>query len=205
MPSKSLRNAVMLAFPGLFCILRMCAPRRAAAVVRPRGHEKSADRRRRILISRLLIIRALVPRRKSLFPAYFKGFPAVSPLIPSYPAFLKYPVSPHCDLFVNSQKDGCLWAVFVAYLLRGFFQKRRFGLKNYNSITSFSPMLRNRRSRCLPSVGHLFQDHSRTIMTFCLQNCLQCYEMAFFIGYQVEGCFSSVKVQKSSICSLTSE
>ena len=66
-------------------------------------------------------------------------------------------------------------------------------------------MLRNRRSRCLPSVGHLFQDHSRTIMTFCLQNCLQCYEMAFFIGYQVEGCFSSVKVQKSSICSLTSE
>jgi len=110
-----------------------------------------------------------------------------------------------CDLFVNSQKDGCLWAVFVAYLLRGFFQKRRFGLKNYNLITSFSPMLRNRRSRCLPSVGHLFQDHSRTIMTFCLQNCLQCYEMAFFIGYQVEGCFSSVKVQKSSICSLTSE
>lgn len=98
-----------------------------------------------------------------------------------------------CDLFVNSQKDGCLWAVFVAYLLRGFFQKRRFGLKNYNSITSFSPMLRNRRSRCLPSVGHLFQDHSRTIMTFCLQNCLQCYEMAFFVGYQVEGCFRPSK------------
>lgn len=93
-PSKSLRNAVIRAFPGLFRILRMCAPRRAAAVVRPRGREKSADRRRRILISRLLIIRALVPRRKSLFPAYFKGFPAVSPLIPSYPAFLKYPVSP---------------------------------------------------------------------------------------------------------------
>ena len=94
MPSKSLRNAVMLAFPGLFCILRMCAPRRAAAVVRPRGHEKSADRRRRILISRLLIIRASVPRRKSPFPAHFKGFPVVSPLIPPYPAFLKYPVSP---------------------------------------------------------------------------------------------------------------
>lgn len=94
-PSKSLRNAVIWAFPGLLCILRMCAPRRAAAVVRPRGHEKSADRRRRILISRLLIIRASVPRRKSPFPAYFKGFPAVSPLIPPYPAFLKYPVSPH--------------------------------------------------------------------------------------------------------------
>ena len=93
-PSKSLRNAVIRAFPGLFCILRMCAPRRAAAVVRPRGREKSADRRRRILISRLLIIRASVPRRKSPFPAYFKGFPAVSPLIPPYPAFLKYPVSP---------------------------------------------------------------------------------------------------------------
>lgn len=93
-PSKSLRNAVIRAFPGLFCILRMCAPRRAAAVVRPRGREKSADRRRRILISRLLIIRTSVPRRKSLFPAYFKGFPAVSPLIPPYPAFLKYPVSP---------------------------------------------------------------------------------------------------------------
>ena len=92
--SKSLRNAVIRAFPGLFRILRMCAPRRAAAVVRPRGHEKSADRRRRILISRLLIIRASVPRRKSPFPAYFKGFPAVSPLIPPYPAFLKYPVSP---------------------------------------------------------------------------------------------------------------
>lgn len=94
-PSKSLRNAVIRAFPGLFCILRMCAPRRAAAVVRPRGREKSADRRRRILISRLLIIRTSVPRRKSPFPAYFKGFPAVSPLIPPYPAFLKYPVSPH--------------------------------------------------------------------------------------------------------------
>lgn len=93
-PSKSLRNAVIWAFPGLLCILRMCAPRRAAAVVRPRGREKSADRRRRILISRLLIIRASVPRRKSPFPAYFKGFPAVSPLIPPYPAFLKYPVSP---------------------------------------------------------------------------------------------------------------
>lgn len=93
-PSKSLRNAVIWAFPGLFRILRMCAPRRAAAVVRPRGREKSADRRRRILISRLLIIRASVPRRKSPFPAYFKGFPAVSPLIPPYPAFLKYPVSP---------------------------------------------------------------------------------------------------------------
>ena len=94
-PSKSLRNAVIWAFPGLLCILRMCAPRRAAAVVRPRGREKSADRRRRILISRLLIIRAPVPRWKSPFPAYFKGFPAVSPLIPPYPAFLKYPVSPH--------------------------------------------------------------------------------------------------------------
>lgn len=94
-PSKSLGNAVIRAFPGLFRILRMCAPRRADAVVRPRGREKSADRRRRILISRLLIIRASVPRRKSPFPAYFKGFPAVSPLIPPYPAFLKYPVSPH--------------------------------------------------------------------------------------------------------------
>lgn len=93
-PSKSLRNAVIRAFPGLFCILRMCAPRRAAAVVRPRERKKSADRRRRILISRLLIIRASVPRRKSPFPAYFKGFPAVSLLIPPYPAFLKYPVSP---------------------------------------------------------------------------------------------------------------
>lgn len=99
MPSKSLRNAVIRAFPGLFRILRMCAPRRAAAVVRPRGREKSADRRRRILISRLLIIRASVPRRKSPFPAYFKGFPAVSPLIPPYPAFLKYPVSPHLHTF----------------------------------------------------------------------------------------------------------
>lgn len=97
-PSKSLRNAVIRAFPGLFRILRMCAPRRAAAVVRPRGREKSADRRRRILISRLLIIRASVPRRKSPFPAYFKGFPVVSPLIPPYPAFLKYPVSPHLRL-----------------------------------------------------------------------------------------------------------
>ena len=96
-PSKSLRNAVIRAFPGLFRILRMCAPRRAAAVVRPRGREKSADRRRRILISRLLIIRAAVPRWKSPFPAYFKGFPAVSPLIPPYPAFLKYPVSPHTE------------------------------------------------------------------------------------------------------------
>ena len=98
-PSKSLRNAVIRAFPGLFCILRMCAPRRAAAVVRPRGREKSADRRRRILISRLLIIRASVPRRKSPFPAYFKGFPDFSRPVPVYPAFLKYPVSPQFQLF----------------------------------------------------------------------------------------------------------
>ena len=93
-PSKSLGNAVIRAFPGLFRILRMCAPRHAAAVVRPRERKKSADRRRRILISRLLIIRASVPRRKSPFPAYFKGFPALSLLFPPYPAFLKYPVSP---------------------------------------------------------------------------------------------------------------
>lgn len=105
-PSKSLRNAVIRAFPGLFRILRMCAPRRAAAVVRPRERKKSADRRRRILISRLLIIRASVPRRKSPFPAYFKGFPAVSPLIPPYPAFLKYPVSPHAVMQFVEEKTG---------------------------------------------------------------------------------------------------
>lgn len=109
-PSKSLRNAVIRAFPGLLCILRMCAPRRAAAVVRPRGREKSADRRRRILISRLLIIRASVPRWKSPFPAYFKGFPAVSPLIPPYPAFLKYPVSPHL-LFDFDCSGNDVWRV----------------------------------------------------------------------------------------------
>ena len=109
------------------------------------------------------------------------------------------------DLFVNSQKHGCLLPFFVGYQVRGLFQKWRFGFKNYNSITISPSMLWNRRSRCLPSVGHLFQDHSRTIVTFCLQNCFQCYEMAFFIGYQVEGCFSSIKVQKSSIRSLTSE
>lgn len=103
-PSKSLRNAVIWAFPGLFCILRMCAPRRAAAVVRPRGREKSADRRRRILISRLLIIRASVPRWKSPFPAYFKGFPALSLLFPPYPAFLKYPVSPHPGSVQNTRR-----------------------------------------------------------------------------------------------------
>lgn len=123
-PSKSLRNAVIRAFPGLLCILRMCAPRRAAAVVRPRGREKSADRRRRILISRLLIIRASVPRRKSPFPAYFKGFPAVSPLIPPYPAFLKYPVSPQktlilltfsCFLIRRRQTPLLFYAFFSAF------------------------------------------------------------------------------------------
>ena len=136
-PSKSLRNAVIWAFPGLLCILRMCAPRRAAAVVRPRGREKSADRRRRILISRLLIIRTSVPRRKSPFPAYFKGFPAVSPLIPPYPAFLKYPVSPQkmsdgpagspsvpCSLWPWSERPtssglwaaaGTLWGAVSSY------------------------------------------------------------------------------------------
>lgn len=106
--SKSLRNAVIRAFPGLFRILRMCAPRRAAAVVRPRGREKSADRRRRILISRLLIIRASVPRRKSPFPAYFKGFPAVSLLFPPYPAFLKYPVSPQLQITLHFPLHFCL-------------------------------------------------------------------------------------------------
>lgn len=108
-PSKSLRNAVIRAFPGLFCILRMCAPRRAAAVVRPRGRKKSADRRRRILISRLLIIRASVPRWKSPFPAYFKGFPAVSLLFPPYPAFLKYPVSPQYQRYINTTRLMKRW------------------------------------------------------------------------------------------------
>lgn len=128
-PSKSLRNAVIRAFPGLFRILRMCAPRRAAAVVRPRGREKSADRRRRILISRLLIIRASVPRRKSPFPAYFKGFPAVSPLIPPYPAFLKYPVSPQCNSGIFSSnaahprwRDKMLWSNSVACSRLYFFE-----------------------------------------------------------------------------------
>lgn len=110
-PSKSLGNAVIRAFPGLFRILRMCAPRHAAAVVRPRERKKSADRRRRILISRLLIIRASVPRRKSPFPAYFKGFPAVSLLIPPYPAFLKYPVSPQQGKNPVQCRCWSLWIV----------------------------------------------------------------------------------------------
>lgn len=143
-PSKSLGNAVIRAFPGLFRILRMCAPRRAAAVVRPRGREKSADRRRRILISRLLIIRASVPRRKSPFPAYFKGFPAVSPLIPPYPAFLKYPVSPQYELLL------LLWVIGAIFLLTRFFlryigEKRRidrlFKQKN-QAIQDLLDMLR---------------------------------------------------------------
>ena len=64
-----------------------------------------------------------------------------------------------CDLFVNSQKHGCLLPFFVGYQVRGLFQKWRFGFKNYNLITISPSMLWNRRSRCLPSVGHLFQDH----------------------------------------------
>lgn len=123
-PSKSLGNAVIRAFPGLFRILRMCAPRHAAAVVRPRERKKSADRRRRILISRLLIIRASVPRRKSPFPAYFKGFPAVSLLIPPYPAFLKYPVSPQ---YHTGQKGSR--PLYIAFVLSGnqrqYARKRR--------------------------------------------------------------------------------
>lgn len=132
-PSKSLRNAVIWAFPGLLCILRMCAPRRAAAVVRPRGREKSADRRRRILISRLLIIRASVPRRKSPFPAYFKGFPAVSLLFPPYPAFLKYPVSPQsnkCSLenFFSIARRACCFKLHsTAKCAAGAFQEARHG------------------------------------------------------------------------------
>lgn len=121
-PSKSLRNAVIRAFPGLLCILRMCAPRRAAAVVRPRGREKSADRRRRILISRLLIIRASVPRWKSPFPAYFKGFPAVSPLFPPYPAFLKYPVSP--QLCYGTTLSSRVWCVYILWHRRVFYISR---------------------------------------------------------------------------------
>ena len=63
-----------------------------------------------------------------------------------------------CDLFVNSQKDGCLLVFFVGYQVRGLFQSRRFGLKNYNLVTSFPPMLRNRHSQCLPSVEYLFKE-----------------------------------------------
>ena len=140
MPSKSLRNAVIRAFPGLFRILRMCAPRRAAAVVRPRGREKSADRRRRILISRLLIIRASVPRRKSPFPAYFKGFPAVSLLFPPYPAFLKYPVSPHpCKRRSSDKLIEPRRARFSAPpLLRLYHaQKPRFNYVSQKAICTF--------------------------------------------------------------------
>lgn len=135
-PSKSLGNAVIRAFPGLFRILRMCAPRHAAAVVRPRERKKSADRRRRILISRLLIIRASVPRRKSPFPAYFKGFPAVSLLIPPYPAFLKYPVSPHLPsrtgpagpAFFRAFLSSCM----PAAVRRGFLLRKP--AKNLNGV-----------------------------------------------------------------------
>lgn len=135
-PSKSLRNAVIRAFPGLFRILRMCAPRRAAAVVRPRGREKSADRRRRILISRLLIIRASVPRRKSPFPAYFKGFPAVSPLIPPYPAFLKYPVSPHtCLIFFCFRIARIFAPILISCLI--FCSIRPSKLNQFRSIIGF--------------------------------------------------------------------
>lgn len=150
-PSKSLRNAVIRAFPGLFCILRMCAPRRAAAVVRPRGREKSADRRRRILISRLLIIRASVPRRKSPFPAYFKGFPAVSPLIPPYPAFLKYPVSPQSD--TNDEYDQKVIEKNITQVLA---QKKaivdfinKYKIRNYEFNFYFLPFhdaMKDRRS-----------------------------------------------------------
>ena len=138
-PSKSLRNAVIRAFPGLFCILRMCAPRRAAAVVRPRGREKSADRRRRILISRLLIIRTAVPRWKSPFPAYFKGFPAVSPLIPPYPAFLKYPVSPHggyAFFYVSSVSFDAFIAWIVASTIFNSLSSKAFNMASIRFLHS---------------------------------------------------------------------
>lgn len=135
-PSKSLRNAVIWAFPGLLCILRMCAPRRAAAVVRPRGREKSADRRRRILISRLLIIRASVPRWKSPFPAYFRGFPAVSPLIPPYPAFLKYPVSPQKSQKSSAQKSGFGSAVGEPHSRLRSIAKRGQKCKPFSKISA---------------------------------------------------------------------
>ena len=147
--SKSLRNAVIRAFPGLFRILRMCAPRRAAAVVRPRGREKSADRRRRILISRLLIIRASVPRWKSPFPAYFKGFPAVSPLIPPYPAFLKYPVSPHLS---TGQRQICHFNSYTGHRIVIFLTISQgchmsFVLLSRSSKNSFMRMSGLRRTR----------------------------------------------------------
>ena len=136
-PSKSLGNAVIRAFPGLFRILRMCAPRHAAAVVRPRERKKSADRRRRILISRLLIIRASVPRRKSPFPAYFKGFPAVSLLIPPYPAFLKYPVSPHP---VTETKVDYIPGYLYITNRRIIFTSQKGGLeKTIGSLSAFHP------------------------------------------------------------------
>lgn len=142
-PSKSPGNAVIRAFPGLFRILRMCAPRRAAAVVRPRERKKSADRRRRILISRLLIIRASVPRRKSPFPAYFKGFPAVSPLIPPYPTFLKYPVSPQPHRKIRlftCEKQPIACGAFRA--------DTRTGSPVYRSSALFSALLRYCRGLC---------------------------------------------------------
>lgn len=144
-PSKSLGNAVIRAFPGLFRILRMCAPRHAAAVVRPRERKKSADRRRRILISRLLIIRASVPRRKSPFPAYFKGFPAVSLLIPPYPAFLKYPVSPHFSFLLF-----CFG--FIATGHHSPFGERLFGLTRIHCKSSFEVCILT--TNALPSTAY---------------------------------------------------
>ena len=150
-PSKSLRNAVIRAFPGLFRILRMCAPRRAAAVVRPRGREKSADRRRRILISRLLIIRASVPRRKSPFPAYFKGFPAVSPLIPPYPTFLKYPVSPQMPM-TTEQWERENQDTLMEYFIDGDPSVRRIQCEYCRKV--IYTQTRNRKYCSFQTCGH---------------------------------------------------
>lgn len=141
--SKSLRNAVIRAFPGLFRILRMCAPRRAAAVVRPRGREKSADRRRRILISRLLIIRASVPRRKSPFPAYFKGFPVVSLLFPPYPAFLKYPVSPQQIFSGIVFPNSPLCSLHILEYMTDNVKKQANNIPRVRKLTSCHMMTRN--------------------------------------------------------------
>ena len=167
MPSKSLGNAVIRAFPGLFRILRMCAPRRAAAVVRPRGREKSADRRRRILISRLLIIRASVPRRKSPFPAYFKGFPAVSLLIPPYPAFLKYPVSPH-PLTTSNPVSG-----------RFYFILFRSQHLHYSSLLFFQICARSHSCRTANCSSVWNQCSPSSMMVRCAPvRCLNCSSTA---------------------------
>ncbi len=68
-----------------------------------------------------------------------------------------------------SQKDGCLWAVFVAYLLRGFFSKAEIWSQelqfNYKFLTNATKQAFSMPTKCRTSFSGPFLDYYDVLFT----------------------------------------